>query len=163
MTEPSSTFLAAFEAHRAGRIADAERGYHAVLKSEPRNADAWHLLGLIAQHHRDLPKAVDYIKKALKFSGPNASFLTNLGVVYGDMGANANAAKVLRQAVALTPDDVAALFALGNALKSLGHAEEALVHYQRAASLQPGNASVLNNAGSALQSLGRPWSCGRLL
>lgn len=155
MTEPSSTFLTAFEAHRAGRIAEAERGYRVVLESEPRNADAWHLLGLIAQHHRDLPKAVDYINKALGLSGPNASFLTNLGVVYMDMGDNAEAAKVLRQAIAVTPDDVSARFALGNALKTLGHAEEALVHYQRAARQQPGNASVLNNMGSALQSLGR--------
>ncbi|MBY0510763.1 MAG: tetratricopeptide repeat protein [Rhodospirillaceae bacterium] len=155
MTGVSPTFRAAFEAHQAGRIPEAERGYRAVLKAEPRNADAWHLLGLIAQHHNDLPKAVDHITKALTLSGPNADFLTNLGVVYEAMGHSAEAAETLQQATVLSPHDFTALFALGNALKSLGRPEEALAYYQRAATQQPGNASVLNNMGSALQSLGR--------
>jgi tetratricopeptide (TPR) repeat protein len=151
----SPTFLAAFEAHRAGRVAEAERGYRAVLKSEPRNADAWHLMGLIAQHNRDLPTAVDYIKKALKLSGPNASFLVNLGVIYVDLGRSADAVKALKQALKLTPGDFTARFALGNALKSLGRAEDALEHYRQAASLDPRHAGVQNNMGSVFQTLGR--------
>lgn len=155
MTGVSPLFLAAFEAHRAGRIAEAERGYRAVLQKEPRNPDAWHLLGLIAQHHRDLPTAVEYVQKALALSGPNASFLTNLGVIYEDMGRSGDAVDVLRKALALTPHDFTAHFTLGNALKSLSRFKEALEHYQRAAALQPQNASVHNNMGAAFQGLER--------
>lgn len=155
MTGVSSTFLAAFEAHKAGRIAEAERGYRAVLKSEPRNADAWHLLGLVAQHNKDLTTAIGHIKKALKLSGPNANFLTNLGVIYEDLGRSTEAVAALKQAANLAPGNFTTHFAMGNALKNLGRLEEALIEYQRAAALQPKNAAVYNNMGTVFQSLTR--------
>ncbi len=38
----------AAEDHRAGRLRDAETAYQQVLKQDPINADAHHLLGLVA-------------------------------------------------------------------------------------------------------------------
>ena len=37
----------ALNAHQAGRLADAEDGYRAVLKRDPRHLDALYLLGLL--------------------------------------------------------------------------------------------------------------------
>lgn len=151
----SPEFLSAFEAHRAGRFAEAERGYRSVLAVEPRNADARHLLGLIAQHQGHLTAAAGLIEEALQISGPNADFLANLGIVYDAQNRAADAVRVLEQAVAIAPDNFTSQFALGNALKGLGRFDEALDRYQAAIRLQPENASVHNNTGSALQSLER--------
>lgn len=151
----SAVFLAAFEAHRAGRIAEAERGYRAVLATEPHNADAWHLLGLIAQHHGDLKTAASLIEKAVQIGGPNPDFLTNLGVIYEDQKRSAEAVSVLEHALKITPEAFTTNFALGNALKNLGRLEEAMQRYRVAEKMQPENPSVHNNMGSVLQSLGK--------
>jgi tetratricopeptide (TPR) repeat protein len=152
----SAAFLSAFEAHRAGRMAEAEKGYRAVLATEPGNADAWHLMGLVEQHRGDLNTAVKLIQKALSISGPNADFLANLGVIYEDMKRSADAVVVLEQALKIDQKAFTPHFALGNALRSLGRLDEALAHYERAAALQPQNPSVHNNMGGVLVSLGRP-------
>lgn len=41
--------------HQAGRLEDAARIYQAVLKAHPRNADALHLLGLVAHQRASTP------------------------------------------------------------------------------------------------------------
>ena len=41
-------FALALEHHRAGRLADAENGYRAILQHSPEHADSLNLLGIIA-------------------------------------------------------------------------------------------------------------------
>ena len=155
MGNGASGFSAAFTAHSAGRLEDAERGYRAVLAADPKHADAWHLLGVIAQQRGQAAQAVEHIKRALELSGPQGAYLGNLGVAYEAMGRSAEAAVALEQAVALEPSSFTAQFALANALTSLGRLEEAVERYGRALALQPNSASVHNNLGNALQALNR--------
>ena len=155
MTNGPSGFSAAFEAHGAGRLEDAERGYRAVLAVDPKHADAWHLLGVIAQQRGHAAQAVECIKRALDLSGPQEAYLSNLGVAYEALGRSAEAVAVLEQAVTLQPSSFTAQFVLANALKSLGRLEEAVVRYGRALALQPNSASAQNNLGNALQALNR--------
>ena len=152
--EPSG-FSAAFGAHGAGRLDEAERGYRAVLAVDPKHVDAWHLLGVIAQQRGQAAQAVEYITRALKLSGPQGAYLGNLGVAYEALGRSADAAVALEQAVALESSSFTAQFALANALTSLGRLDEAVERYGRALALQPHSASAHNNLGNALQALGR--------
>ena len=79
--EPAlSEFSLAYEAHGAGRLDEAERLYRAVLEAEPKNADAWHLLGVLAQQRGQAGVAVEHIERALGLSGPHGGYLSNLGV-----------------------------------------------------------------------------------
>jgi tetratricopeptide (TPR) repeat protein len=154
--EPAmSEFAAAYAAHVAGRLEEAERGYRAVLATEPGHADAWHLLGVAAQQRGQAALAVEHIKRALTLGGAQSSYLTNLGIALQATGRHDEAVAALEQASALDPGSFAAHFALGNALKSRGRPEDAVSSYQRALNLQPDNASAYNNLGSAVQSLGR--------
>ena len=148
-------FSAAFGAHGAGLIAEAERGYRAVLAADPKHADAWHLLGVIAQQRGQAAQAIEYIARALKLSGPQGAYLANLGVAYESLGRSAEAVAALEQAVALEPSSFTAQFALANALTSLGRLEEAVERYERALTVQPNSASAHNNLGNALQALNR--------
>ena len=148
-------FSAAFAAHGASRLEEAELGYRAVLAADPKHADAWHLLGVIAQQRGQAAQAVDYIERALELSGPQEAYLSNLGVAYETLGRSAEAAVALEQAVALEPSSFTAQFALANALTSLRRLEEAVERYGRALVLQPDSASAHNNLGNALQALNR--------
>ncbi len=150
-----SKFVSAYEAHKAGRLDEAERGYRGVLKAEPRNADAWHLSGVLAQQRGQAATAVQNIERALSISGPNAAYLSNLGVSLQAAGRSAEAVQKLEQALALDPRSYGALFALGNALRSLDRLEDAAARYTQAIALQPANASAHNNLGNTMQALGR--------
>ncbi len=150
-----SDLVAAFAAHGAGRLEEAERGYRAVLAAEPGQADAWHLLGVIAQQRGQSAQAVEHIRRALAVSGPRGAYLANLGVALEALGQSNEAATALEQAVALEPGSFTAQFALANALRSLGRLDEAAGRYRHALTIEPASASAHNNLGNALQDLGR--------
>ena len=50
--------------HKAGKLKDAEIIYRKILKSEPDNPDALHLLGIIACQVKKHGPAKDLIKRA---------------------------------------------------------------------------------------------------
>jgi len=150
-----TVFTKAFEAHGAGRLDEAERGYRRVLAARPDHADAWHLLGMV-EYQRGRPQpAVDAIQRALKLTGPHALYLSNLGIVLESAGRHAEAKTALERAVALDMRGHNALYALGNTLRSMGLLEEAAGRYRQAIAFNPSNASAHNNLGNTLKDLGR--------
>ncbi len=148
-------FASAFEAHKAGRLDEAERGYRQVLAIHPKHADAWHLLGVIEQQRGRSAASVEHIQRALALSGPHAGYLTNLGITLEALGRGAESVAALEKAVRLEPNAFGAHFALANGLRGLGRLEDAAARYKRALILQPNNASAYNNLGNTQQDLGR--------
>ncbi len=63
----------------AGRIGEAAAIARQVLRFQPRQADAHHLLGLVAFHGRDFAEAERLIGAAIALSRPNPNLLVNLG------------------------------------------------------------------------------------
>ena len=61
----NEAFALALGEHRAGRLADAERGYRAILQLEPEHADSLHLLGVIALQTGNLDFALALIQRAV--------------------------------------------------------------------------------------------------
>ena len=51
--------------HQAGRLAEAEEIYRQVLAQQPNQADALHLLGVLAKQTGRLDAAVDLIRQAI--------------------------------------------------------------------------------------------------
>lgn len=148
-------FTEAFAAHQAGRFAEAERGYRAVLAAAPQHADAWHLLGVLAQQQGRLEEAVANITKAIALAGQEPVYLTNLGITLSALGRNSEAADALERAAARDPKAVGTLFALGNALRALGRFAAAEQRYRQAIALAPTQATLHNNLGTTLKDLGR--------
>jgi protein O-GlcNAc transferase len=58
------TLAAAMAHHRAGRLTDAERLYRIVCDTDPNNARAFHLLGVVA-HQLRRPDAASYLGRAV--------------------------------------------------------------------------------------------------
>ena len=97
----------AVEHHQAGRLAEAEALYRDVLANEPNNANALHLLGVIAKAQGSYTLAAEYIGKALNFSPDNWLAHFNLGTVYQDQRRLAEAASCFRRAIGLNPTHAA--------------------------------------------------------
>ncbi len=71
----------AIEHQRAGRRELAERIYHQILAADPRQADAIHLLGVLALEVGRHEIASDYIRRAIELVPTSGIFHFNLGNV----------------------------------------------------------------------------------
>lgn len=144
----------ALEHHRAGRLAEAEKIYREVLDVDSDNADALHLLGVLAHQIGDDKAAVRLIENALQIRPSTAIFLNNLGEAYSGLSRLAEAEKSFRQALALDGDYALAYINLGVALHKLGRLGEAEQSYRQALRLRPDVALAHNNLGNVLRDRG---------
>ena len=153
---PVRTMLAgAIGHHQAGRLTQAEQGYRAVLAVEPRNADALHLLGVVAHQRGQNDVALDLIERAIGQNARVAAFHANHGNVLGQLGRYVEAAAAYHRAVELQPQHVEAYAALAGALLQQGRLPDALAAIERALALRPHDAGKHVNRGIILQGLGK--------
>ncbi len=141
--------------HRSGRLYDAEKLYREVLGSDPRNADAHHLLGMIALAEGETPRAIASIQTAIEYNPAVAEYHEHLGAAYTAAGQKPEALACYRQAVHLQPRSATAHNELGNALRDAGNLVEAEACYRTAIQLDPKLAEAHNNLGNALQDVNR--------
>lgn len=111
--------VAAIDAHRAGRLSDAERIYRAVIADHPAHADAHNLLGSVALELGRLPLALSAIARAIRMSG-RAEYWSNLGLTYQAAGRIQQAALAFSNAIALNPDHVGARWNMSLLLLLMG-------------------------------------------
>jgi tetratricopeptide (TPR) repeat protein len=148
--EPAQLLREAIEHHKQGRLDRAARLYEQVLEDTPRDADALHLLGVIAHQRGDHTAAVERIRRAIAIDDQSASYHSNLGVACGALGRSAEALAALRRAVALDPSSPGIRFNLGNALRDASEFSEATVEYRRALAHDPHSADAWTGLGEAL-------------
>ena len=89
----------ALQHHQAGNLAQAEQIYRQVLQADPNNADALHLLGLLAHQHGQQQTALGYLRQAVALNPLDAGFQNNLGLVYQALGDLPAAEKCWREAI----------------------------------------------------------------
>lgn len=112
--------------HRANQLAQAQEGYQAVLAQDPDNADALHLLGLIARSEGDGERAVALLEKVVRLRPNFPDAVYNLANVYQGCRRYAEAEATYRQAIALRPVFDWAHLNLGNVLYKSGRFAEAM-------------------------------------
>ena len=144
----------ALKKHRAGRLDEAEQDYRAILKADPRSAEAWHLLGVIALQRGEPEAAEPLIEQALELSPEEARFHNNYGVAAERLGKTSDALARFSKAAALDPGFADAHCNHGNALMALGRTDDAKQAYERALSLDPEHARAHSNLGTALKASG---------
>ncbi|SDH72559.1 Tetratricopeptide repeat-containing protein [Paraburkholderia steynii] len=139
--------------HQAGRLADAQALYDAILQSDPGQSDALHFSGLLAcQTNRG--EAGLALMRASIAANPNAVYYNNLGNALLQRRQIAEAIDGYRHAVALRPDYAEAHNNLGNALREAGDANASMLSCAKAIELRPGYPEAYNNLGNALKALG---------
>lgn len=141
--------------HQAGQLQQAEQLYRQVLEVEPKNADALHLLGVIASQAGEYEAAVNLITQALEIKPNYADAHYNLGNVLDNQGRFEEAIDCYRRAIEVDPRYIDAYYNLGTALKDQGELEEAIAAYRRALEIKPDFGNALANLGTALLDQGR--------
>lgn len=112
----SPEFQSALELVNAKRYPEARAALEKIVASQPRNADAWHRLGLVwnARHDEEAcRKAVQCLQKAVELAPDNATFLADYGGVSLELAnrsrslaAARTGREALEKAVAMQPDNL---------------------------------------------------------
>lgn len=146
---------AATAAHQGGDLEAAGALYREVLALDPHNADAHHLLGVIAYQQQSYAQALEHIQQAIALNPRAAVFHNNLGNIYKDGHHYDEAMQCYREALRLNPELAEAQNNVGNVLTAQDRAEEALPYYETALRINPGYVEAMLNMANALSTAGR--------
>jgi protein O-GlcNAc transferase len=149
MTPPSDLLNLGLQHHRAGHVVQAETLYQRLLEVDPGNADALHLLGVIATHRGQPDVALGLIEHALALRPRDPGFLLNLGVAQHALGRPVNAAASFRKALEHNPRFAEAHNNLANVLHTEGQTDQALDHWRQALELRPDYVEAHQNLAGA--------------
>ncbi len=154
MSTSSDPFSLAFACHQRGDFAQAEQLYRQVLTNQPRNADAWHLLGLVAYQSGRHAEAAQAIHQAIEIQ-EQPQYHNHLGAVYATLEQYAPAEASFRRALACNPADAQAHYNLAALLGRIDRKLEAIDSYRESARLNPQFAEAHFNLGNLLRDLNR--------
>ena len=99
--------------HMAGRHRKADAIYRQVIKAQPDNADAIHLLGVLARQMGQPAAAVDLIRRAISLDGRNPTYHANLGTALEASDRRDDAITAYRRALDIKADYPEAHYKLG--------------------------------------------------
>lgn len=156
MPTPSveQAFEIALEHHRAGRLAEAERGYRNLLQRVPEHADSLNLLGVIALQTGNVEAAFALIQRAVVLRPDAAVCRNNLGQVLERLGRDDDAIRCYEIALELDPGYAEAHNNLGLAFARRDRLADADAHYLKAIELAPDYAEPHTNRGNLLKDRG---------
>ena len=143
----------AIKLHEIGELSQAAEFYRSTLESYLDNADAWHLLGVLAHQQGDNDLALKLINTAIGIRPNTADFYYNLGRVYSALGDDEMVEVQYRQAIKLNPVHVKALNNLAGLLRARGELSEAVDWARRAVSAGPKDPEAYNSLGNALKDI----------
>ena len=155
-TSPAAWVATGLADLAAGRMDAAAASCRRALAADPGNAEALHLLGIVAYQTGRLAEANDLLAQALARAPDSPDMLNTSGLVLGDTGQAQAALDRFDRALALAPDFAEAHCNRGSMLRELGRTQEALASYDRALALRPDYVDALTNAGITLVDLGHP-------
>ncbi len=149
-----TTLDQALALHRAGKLLEAEASYRAVLRQQPRHADAHALLGVVLEALGRPQEAVASIKQAMLLDPQAPLFRFYLGNALLAAGDAAGAAQALRVVTQRQPQLAEAHYNLGNALKLLDDKLGAIAAYRACLALQPAAHEARNNLALLISAQG---------
>ncbi len=141
--------------HQAGRLAEAERCYRAVLAAEPNHPDAIHLLGVIAYQVRQWRPAVELIARAIALRPDVAMYHNNLGNALRGAGERDHAAAEYERAAAIDPNYAEAHGNVGTIRRDQARFADSIASYERALALKPDLAAGRADMATVLKDQGR--------
>jgi tetratricopeptide (TPR) repeat protein len=151
----SEAVTLAYTHWNSGQAQQAEHLCLRILAKWPQQADALHLLGLIAHAFGRLDLAISYMRQACQALGAPATYFSNLAEMCRQRGLLVEAEQVCRQAVALAPALVDAWSNLGIILQESGKLDTSLECLERVVTLCPDSAKAHNNLANTYRRLDR--------
>ncbi len=117
--------------HRLGRLHSADAAFRRCFACGwTQDQSVWTLLGNNLRLLGDLDGALDAVMRALELSGGHPSAMSNVAVVYTNMGRFDEAVEWLEKSIALDADNATTHCYLGYALLASGRLEPAFEHWE---------------------------------
>jgi predicted O-linked N-acetylglucosamine transferase (SPINDLY family) len=151
----SFLFNRAVEAHRSGRVSEAEALYREIIAGDPRNFDALHLLGIVCSDTGKVSDADKFFRQALAIDPNFPPCFVNYGFYLLKQSRFSEALQCFDKALALFPNFAQAWLGRGNVTRELGRNDEAFAAYSKAISLDPNMAEAHAGCGNMLAALRR--------
>lgn len=127
----------ALKHHQTGDLEKAHALYTEILKLDPQNIEALHLLGILEAQQQNYQSALLLLQRAIAIA-PKIPYLHNsLGNVFKHLGEMPKAHHHYEEALRLEPNSATAHNNLANILGNLNKNTAALTHYQQALQLKP--------------------------
>jgi tetratricopeptide (TPR) repeat protein len=129
--DPDELFDRALAAERIGDIAEAERLYRLLMKSDRTDASAPFNLGNMLRATARTVEAEAALREATRVNPAFAEAWYNLADLLDDQGRSESAVECLRKAIVVAPDYIDAMFNLALLLQRKGAYAEAADYWQR--------------------------------
>ena len=154
-TEAASELRRAADLLQSGDLDEAEPILHRVLASNPNNADAHNLLGVILDQRGKTAEAEREYRAALRLNPNHVSALANLGVLLAHSKREDEGIKTFESVRRLAPDHPQATINLGLLYSARNDYQRATELLARANELQPHTFDISYQLGLALYNLKR--------
>jgi tetratricopeptide (TPR) repeat protein len=155
MPNLSAKLQQAVSYHQSGRLGRAEALYEEILRDQPRNAVALHMLGLCAAQNKNLERSVALIGKALELDPNNAIAYNNRGSALQELEQWPAALANFNRAITLQPGYAKAHYNCGRVLRELEQLDGALGSFERAVAIKADYAEAHSGRGLVFYELGR--------
>jgi tetratricopeptide (TPR) repeat protein len=155
MPDDTSSISTAVAQFQAGNLPAAEQACREVLAADGNNAEALHLLGVIAHRVGRNDAAVQQVRQAIAAAPEVASYYNTLGYLLRLGGHYSDAVAALERAIALQADYADAFNNLGIAHAESGSLEAAEKAYRKAMDCRSEFPEAQNNLGNLLYRMGR--------
>jgi len=141
---------AAIDLYHAGDLEGARTQCQALLESDPDNADALHILGMVHNQNGDWEQAYDCVHRAVGLKPDEGMFHNSLGYLWQANNDPEQAVACYREAVRLNPNIVEAQNNLACCLLQQGDVDAARDQFELALRVRPEHPDTLLNLGNLL-------------
>jgi tetratricopeptide (TPR) repeat protein len=152
---PQALLQTGFQLLQQGRTEEAWNAFHEVLRLDPNQALAHHMVGLIAMQAGQLEMGVESMRRSIALNPGDPVAWGNLGNGLSGLDRADEALTAFGKALALAPAFLDALNNRAILLSRLGRHAEALEDYDRALAIEPRAAFVHSNRAEALKGICR--------
>jgi protein O-GlcNAc transferase len=153
----------AVDCHRLGRLAEAEAAYLEVLRLDPNQSHALHLLGVVLTQTDRPAEGAEFIKRSLSLRPEQPLAYASLGDTLARQGRFDEALECYDRALSISPQTLGALMGRGQILLDRGRNQDALAALEVAVHLRPDDPTIWFLRGRALAQLARPAEASECL
>lgn len=139
---------------RAGDLAGALAVCKSLMATQPRNAEAVHLLGLLLNQTGKIDESITWLRKSLALDACQERYWQNLLAVLMGAGRIAEAHEAAREAVGVHSNSGNSWGQLGGVLKAMARVQEAAEAFEKAVERLPNLLPAQRGLADALLELG---------
>jgi predicted O-linked N-acetylglucosamine transferase (SPINDLY family) len=148
-------FDQAVQRHQSGHVVEAESLYRQLLQSNPNDADAMQMLGLLTSQTGRPLEALPLLQKAVQINPDAADYHYHLGMVLAKLHRPQEAMTEFELALALEQQFPEVLLEMGILFEKFGRLDESIRALRQAVALQPDLAEAWEHLTDTLRDQGR--------